>query len=202
LVKDWERVIFSDESRFNLFGSDGLQYCWRKEGQALDPRYTEKKVKHGGGKVMVWGCITAHGVGRLCRVDGQMNSEKYTSILQEGYLGTLEDLHANRHNFILQSDNDPKHTSKATQAWLKANHIPTLNWPASSPDMNIIENLWAHLDNRIRAHPRKPSNPMELWNILQEEWKNISPEYVRRLYESLPRRVEEVHNAKGGNTRY
>jgi len=201
-MNDWEEVIFSDESKFNLFGSDGLQYCWRKGGQALDPFYTEKQVKHGGGKVMVWGCITASGVGRLCQVDGQMNSAKYISILQEGYLGTLEDLHASQHDFTLQSDNDPKHTSKATQAWLRENHIPTLNWPPSSPDMNIIENLWAHLDHQVRAHPTKPSNSAELWKVLQEEWKNISPGYVRKLYESLPRCIEEVCNAKGGNTRY
>ena len=62
-VDDWERVIFSDESKFNLFGSDGLQYCWRRRGQALDPCYTKKEVKHGGGKLMVWGCVTAYGVG-------------------------------------------------------------------------------------------------------------------------------------------
>jgi hypothetical protein len=131
-----------------------------------------------------------------------MDSAKYISILQEGYLGTLEDLHANRGDFILQADNDPKHTSKATRSWLKGNHISTLDWPASSPDMNILENLWAHLDNQIQAHPKKPSNSAELWKILQEEWKNISLEYIRKLYESLPRRVEGVCNAKGGNTKY
>ena len=201
-VRDWERVIFSDESKFNLFGSDGLQYCWRRGGQALDPRYTKKEVKHGGGKLMVWGCVTPYGVGRLYRINGRMDSTKYISILQEAYLGTLEDLHTSRKNFIFQADNDPKHTSKVAQAWLKENHISTLNWPASSPDMNILENLWAHLDDCIWAHPKKLSNTTELWEVLQEEWKQISPEYVRKLYESLPRRVEEVCNAKGGNTKY
>ena len=115
-----------------------------------------------------------------------MDSVKYISILQEGYLGTLEDLHTNRQKFTLQADNDPKHTSKATQTWLKENHISTLNWPASSPDMNIIENLWAHLDDHVRAYPKKLSNSAELWKVLQEEWKQISPGYIRKLYESLP----------------
>lgn len=88
------------------------------------------------------------------------------------------------------------------KAWLKVNHIPTLNWPASSPDVNIIENFWAHLGNCVWACPQKLSNSIELWNLLQEEWKNISPESVVRLYESLPRHIEEVYTAKGGNTRY
>jgi transposase InsO family protein len=201
-VKNWERVIFSDESKFNLFGSDGLQYCWRKGGQALDPRYTQKQVKHGGGKVMVWGCISPHGVGRLCRIDGRMDSSQYISILQEGYLGTLKDLHTNHQGFIFQSDNDSKHKSRATQSWLRETGIPTLEWPSSSPDINIMENLWAYLDNRIRAHPMNLSNSEELWKTLQQEWYKISPKYIRKLYESLPRRVEEVCNVKGGNTKY
>ena len=131
-----------------------------------------------------------------------MDSKKYISILQEAYLGTLNDLHTNHQGFILQADNDPKHKSKASQGWLRENGIPTLTWPASSPDMNIIENLWAYLDNRIRAHPQNLSNSEELWMALQQEWYKISPEYIRKLYESLPRRVEEVCNAKGGNTKY
>jgi hypothetical protein len=68
--------------------------------------------------------------------------------------------------------------------------------------MNIIENLWAYLDDHVWAHANKPSNSMELWKVLQEEWKNISLEYVQKLYKSLPRHVEEVCNAKGGNTGY
>ena len=201
-MEQWRRVIFSDKSKFNLFGSDGLQYCWRRRGEALDPRYTKKKVKHGGGKVMVWGCITAYGVGWLYRIDGKMDSKKYISILQDAYLGTLEDLHTNRQSIILQADNDPKHTSKATWAWLEGNQISTLNWPASSPDMNIIENLWSYLDDKVRTHPTILSNSTKLWNVLQEEWKRISPEYIRKLYESLPKRIEAVCNAKGGNTKY
>jgi hypothetical protein len=201
-MENWRRVIFSDESKFNLFGSDGLQYCWRRRGEGLDPCYTKKKVKHGGGKVMVWGCVTADGVGRLYRIDGKMDSKEYISILQEAYLGTLEDLHTNQQSFILQADHHPKHTLKATRAWLAENQIPTLNWPAASPDMNVIENLWAYLDDCVRANPTKLLNSTESWNVLQEEWKRISPEYVRKLYKSLPRCVEEVCSAKGGNTRY
>ncbi len=70
--EDWAKVIFSDESKFMLFKSDGRQYCWIKPGQALDNRFTQKTVKHGGGSLMVWGAITAQGMGRLHRIDGIM----------------------------------------------------------------------------------------------------------------------------------
>ena len=51
--EDWAGIIFSDESKFNLFGSDGREWCWRRQGQALDDRYMQKKVKHEGGNIMV-----------------------------------------------------------------------------------------------------------------------------------------------------
>ena len=56
-VEDWMTVIFSDESKFNLIGSDGRSWCWRRPGEEFDQRYTKKVVKHGGGNVMVWGCV-------------------------------------------------------------------------------------------------------------------------------------------------
>jgi hypothetical protein len=62
-VEDWSAVVFSDESKFNLFGSDGCDWCWRRPGEEFDACYTKKKVKHGGGRIMVWGCITATGLG-------------------------------------------------------------------------------------------------------------------------------------------
>ena len=58
-VDDWKAVIFSDESKFNLFGSDGRRYCWRKPGQQFDERYVRKEIKHGGGNYWNKGPIWA-----------------------------------------------------------------------------------------------------------------------------------------------
>lgn len=101
--KDWKQVWFSDEARFNLFGSDGRRWVWRRPGKALDPRYTKKKVKHGGGCIMVWGLITPFGVGRLIRVDGIMDSAQYQSILEEGLLGTARDFGVDLDAFVFQA---------------------------------------------------------------------------------------------------
>jgi hypothetical protein len=80
---DWRDVVYSDESKFNLFGSDGKQYCRRRPHEELEPRNVKKTVKHGGGSVMVWGCLTEHGPGRLHRVDGIMDAKQYCRILEE-----------------------------------------------------------------------------------------------------------------------
>jgi hypothetical protein len=68
--KDWQSVIFSDEKKFNLFGSDGLQWCRRGVGEEFNAKNVRKEVKHGGGSIMVWGCITSKGYGELHLVDG------------------------------------------------------------------------------------------------------------------------------------
>ncbi len=47
--EDWQQVVFSDESKFNLVSSDGRHYMWRRSGQELDRCFMKKNVKHGGG---------------------------------------------------------------------------------------------------------------------------------------------------------
>jgi transposase len=56
--KEWNGIVFSDESKFNLFGSDGRQYCKRKQEEEFLSRNVQKKIKYGRGSIMVWGCIT------------------------------------------------------------------------------------------------------------------------------------------------
>jgi len=148
-VNNWRAVTILDESIFHVFGSDGMEWCWRRPGECLDPRFTKKKVKHGGGKVTIWGMITAHGVGHIVRIEGNLNKELYCEILQDDVLGTFHDLHLDFHNYYFQQDNDPKHTAKLVQAWFRENDIDLLPWPPNSPDISIIENLWDHLDRRI-----------------------------------------------------
>lgn len=185
-VPNWMAVTFSDESNFHIFGSDGIQWCWRKPGQRLDPRYTKKKLKHGGGKVVVWGMITPFGVGRIVRIEGNLNKELYVDILQDDVLGTFSDLDLDSGNFYFQQDHDPKHTSKVAQQWFVDNHIDLLPWPANSPDINIIENLWDHLSRRVHARRPQPTSETDLWILLQEEWYRIEPSFISKLYNSLP----------------
>ena len=71
-VEDWKWVIFLDESKFMLFKSDRCQYCYIKPGQALDDHFIKKNIKHGTGNLMVWGCITGWGMGRLHCIKGIM----------------------------------------------------------------------------------------------------------------------------------
>lgn len=68
--------------------------------------------------------------------------------------------------------------------------------------MNIIEHVWAHLKYKIRQRPTLPRNKKELWEVPQGEWYRLDVEYIRKLYDSIPRRFEASKKAKRGLTRY
>ena len=110
-VEEWKKVIFSDESRFNLFGSDGRQYCRRRVGEEFLDRNVNKVIKHGGGSLMVWGCITWNGPGQLWRVDKTLNAKQFCQILDSALIETLEDYKQDTTSIIFQQDNNLKHKS-------------------------------------------------------------------------------------------
>ena len=112
----WNHVLWSDEMKINLFGSDGFKHVWPQPGEKYKDKCVIPIVKQGGGNVMVWGCMSAAGVGELNFIEGNMNSNMYCEILQQSMIPSIQKL---GHRAVFQHDNDPKHTSKTTTALLK-----------------------------------------------------------------------------------
>ncbi|KAK3550784.1 hypothetical protein QTP70_005464 [Hemibagrus guttatus] len=119
------KILWSDETKIELFGLNGKRHVWRKPGTAHHLANTIHTVKHGGGSIMLWGCFSAAGTGRLVRMEGKMNSAMYRDILDENLLQSALDLGLGRW-VILQQDNDPKHTAKITKEWLRDNSVNVL----------------------------------------------------------------------------
>ena len=159
-------------------------------------------VKNGGDSIMVWGWLTWNGPGQLHCVEGTMDRFKYCSILEQFLLGTLSDYNISPSSIIFVHDRDPKHKVAFTQGWLCNHKICVLPWAPSSPDMNIIEHAWDYVDRRIHAQVPLPSNTKQLWDALTEEWGKLDKYFVRRLYCSIPSRVQALKKAKGGYTKY
>ncbi|KAG1301675.1 hypothetical protein G6F64_011589 [Rhizopus arrhizus] len=140
-VHDWRRVIFSDETKINIWGSDGCKYYWKRKCDHLQPQHIDVTVKHGGGGLMLGSCITSEGPGYACQIyDGTMNSEEYQEILGTSLKDTMEYYGLNWETSVFQHDNDPKHRSKSTTQWMKDSGMIYIDdWPSQSPDLNPIE---------------------------------------------------------------
>ncbi len=202
-VEDWKRVLWSDETKINRIGSDGKMYTWKRKEEPLSDRTTTPTVKHGGGNnLMVWGCMGRNGVGKLVEVQGIMDAVQYCEILEDGLVESFEKLEMNEKERIFQQDNDPKHIPKRATVWFEDNNIQVLVLPPQSPDLNFIEHLWVHIKKRLQKYPIPPKGVHELWERVEKEWNNISPEVCQNLIGSMERRIEAVIKAKGGHTKY
>jgi len=201
-VDDWKRVIWSDESKFNRFQSDGKQYYWHRPGDKLQKHHVKQTVKHGGGNVKVWGCFTWWHVGPLHKIDGIMLKEDYLNILQTYLPNFLDKCAYPVKEIIFQQDGDPKHTAKIVGEWLQNQDFMLMEWPAQSPDLNPIENLWSIVKRRLGQYQTMPSNLDDLWKRVELEWNRIPKEIIEKLVESMPKRVKSVIANKGLWTKY
>ena len=118
----WNTVLWIDESKFNLFGSDGQVRVWRNKKEEFHPKCTLPTVKYGGRSVMVWGCFSRSGVDNLYFLDRNMDMQYYVDIFDQNLIQSAKHLHLGR-QFTFQNDNDPKHISGMAKEWLKKNKI-------------------------------------------------------------------------------
>lgn len=172
------------------------------KGAPLTKREVQATVKHGGGSVMIWGCFSTKGVGKMWEVDGTMDANQYMKILDNNLLASARSFGMRGTDFIFQQDGDSKHRSGKLRDWFKDHRIKLLDWPAQSPDLNPIEHLWEHVKRQLNAYETYPTSMHELQCRIAVEWGRIPREVCVNLIESMPRRIQGVLAAKGGWTKY
>ncbi len=182
---------------FISFGSQGPR-AWRKGGEAHSPSCMKSSVKFPQ-SVIIWGAMSSAGVGPLCLLKTNVTAPVYQEILEHFMLPSA-DQHFKDADFIFQQDLAPAHTAKSTKSWLNDHGVGVLDWPANSPDLNPIENLWGIVKSKMRD--TRPNNADELKAAIKETWASIPPQQCHKLITSMPRRIEAVIKAKGAPTKY
>ena len=137
----WKDAVWSDESKFNLFGSEDKVMARRSTTGELTSQCTVPTIKNQGGSIMVWGCFSRAGMGSLHFIDVTMDRFVYHKILEKNLMESANKLGLGD-NFVFQDGHDPKHGAVFVNDWLKKKQIEVLKWPLFSPDLNPIEYLW------------------------------------------------------------
>ena len=101
-------------------------------------------------------------------------------------------------SFYFMQDNSTVHTANPIQKWRHKNSVNFLKWPSNSPDLNILKNLWAYVQDRLYDIKTQLNGPEDTWEKTLEIWRSIPLTYIKDLYEDLPIRMKELKEMKGG----
>jgi len=194
---DWSRVIFSDETHFPL-GHHGREYVQRPHGTACDPKYT-RKTDRLEGKVSLWGCICAGGLGHAELYVNTLNAHKYQSILALNLVSSAHQFWP-KGQWWFQQDNWSVHTAETSEEWFHNHGVDLIDWPAWSPDLNPIENLWNDLKRRVYAHHPKTMDELEYW--IGIEWQATDLKFISKICHSMPHRLQLLRDNHGHRISY
>ncbi len=142
--------------------------------------------------VMIWAAMSSAGAGPLYFLKTNVTASIFQYILEHFMLPSADQLFKDA-DFIFQQDLAPAHTAKSTKSWLNDHGVGVLDWPANSPDLNPIENIWGIVKRKMRN--KRPKNADELKATVKETWASIPPQQCHKLITSIPRRsIEYIYS--------
>jgi hypothetical protein len=111
-IHGWYKVIFSNETKINWVWCNARAWCWVRGGESqLQAYHVSQIIRHVGGAIYVWSCMTSDGIGYMCKIEKKMTQALYLSILQDGVTKTIEWYCFSPSRVIFQRGNDPNNTS-------------------------------------------------------------------------------------------
>ena len=218
---NWARVMFTDSKYFQLHPpkKGRAMRSWTPAGQ----RRVLPAIRNSQ-QVHVYAGVTQFGVTKLLFVTGttgqaspftnSRNNSRYSGVCQQEYQQIIAPhliaeghrLFANtayRDNWVFQQDGARVHTAISSVQYIQASVGGGVlrNWPANSPDLSWIENIWAWAEGELRRRPLC-SNVEELKRVLNEIWEDLEQNHahiLRNCVVSMPRRMRRVTEHGGGH---
>ena len=202
IQEQWSNVLFTDESCSTVRPKRNHLRVWWHRRQGLQKQFIVPTLKSGYQTVSVWGGFSVRGRTPLVDTIRSFDRHAYRVVIDNRILPFVYNVHDGSESFVLQRDNCGPHRAKSIATYLPKEYVKRMQWPAQSPDLNCIENVWGLLKMHLRKQKVFPKNPMELFNMLTELWNGLPDSYFRNLVALMPRRIEMVRKNKGGPTKY
>lgn len=193
--EEWGKVVWSDESTFELVRSRGKEYYYSIK-RGWDSSTRKLTTQAGKQKVLLWGCFKNNEVGVLYHCRNTINANLYQKILKDAAFSSIDAFHCGD-DFIFMQDNAPPHKARSTLQLLEFLGWKMLSWPPCSPDLNPIENLWGILKKRVYSEYYYKTLD-ELKDRINQIWLDLDgSEILSNLITSMPNRMKLVIKNKG-----
>ena len=198
--KEWERIVWTDESTFEIGKSSRQIHVWRSAYERYSSSCIVPTFKSGRTSLMIWGAFAGGQKSQLVFMPKTQRSAK--DFVEVVYDGELIHFLSRLPKGVLMEDGAPVHRSKTCEEWRQTHQLEKLNWPANSPDLNPIENVWRMLKDVVQHGKECPRNLEVMKVVLEKEWNLVSGTKLLQLCHSMPSRLQAVIDANGGHTRW
>ena len=198
----WRKVIFTDEKTFST-SDQRKRHVYRLKNERFSENNISLNKRSGRIDLGFWGWVSGDIIGEIVPIEGKFTANKYLDILQNVMIPSVRSIYPEPNIIYLVEDNSPIHKAKIVQAWLKERKdIIRLDWPALSPDLNIIENIWKLVVKDWDVTKKRSKQNLQDHVIKTWESLRYRPDLMSNYSNSMIKRLNDVINANGGYTKY
>jgi len=115
----------------------------------------------------------------------------------------IVDGNLNQYQYLhIEEDNARLQRARTVVNFKETEGIEHMEWPAVSPDMNPIKNMWSEVTHTMDGSAHQPTNLAQLWQVVIDAWQALPLHTLATLFDRMPRRIQALYDARGGHNRY
>ncbi|KAG4080632.1 hypothetical protein HA402_013162 [Bradysia odoriphaga] len=194
-TNEWLNVLFMDEKTVQTYNNAKI-LVKRLKKERYDPsKMKTDERQNTKNKVNLFGVVSYNGPNTIYSVSTKLNGTEVKQLMRKNIKRDIG-------NSVVLLDNASIH-NKCIE-YLRKKEIIVLDFPPKSNDLNIIENVWAELQKNLNKKLLNftVSTKNELLQLIEESWKELPSDFIRKCILSMPERLEEVIKMKGKQTRF